>query len=84
MPRVVMPQVAESRTGGCREIWPRAAHAPTLAGPVAGAVADRVRRRRFLIALRGLNGWRLGLQEAGRLVSPLFGAGLFALAGGGM
>ncbi|MHB1593292.1 MAG: MFS transporter [Streptosporangiaceae bacterium] len=113
-------------------------YAPTLAGPVAGAVADRVRRRRFLIALnlasavlilpllavggprstwivlavmtwygihltlsgpaedalfavmlsrelrQDLNGWRLGLQEAGRLVSPLFGAGLFALAGGGM
>lgn len=30
-----------------------------------------------------LNGWSLGLQEAGRLVAPLFGAGLFALAGGG-
>jgi len=30
-----------------------------------------------------LNGWSLGFQETGRLVSPLFGAGLFALAGGG-
>ncbi|MHB1431468.1 MAG: MFS transporter, partial [Streptosporangiaceae bacterium] len=113
-------------------------YAPTLAGPLAGAVADRVRRRRFLIALnltsaalilpllavggrdsawivlavmtwygihltmsgpaedalfavmfspelrQDLNGWRLGFQETGRLVSPLFGAGLFALAGGGM
>ncbi|HUB39115.1 MAG TPA: MFS transporter [Streptosporangiaceae bacterium] len=112
-------------------------YAPSLAGPVAGVVADRVRRRRFLVrlnvvsaalllpllAVRGagsvwiifaamtwygihltlsspaedalfavmlsgelrqeLNGWRLGLQETGRLVSPLFGAGLFALVGGG-
>jgi MFS family permease len=30
-----------------------------------------------------VNGWRLGLQESGRLVAPLAGAGLFALAGGG-
>jgi predicted MFS family arabinose efflux permease len=30
-----------------------------------------------------VNGWRLGLQETGRLVAPLLGAGLFALAGGG-
>jgi MFS family permease len=113
-------------------------YAPSLAGPLAGAVADRVRRRRFLVwlnlvsaalvlpllAVRGpgsiwiifavmtwygihltlsdpaesalfavmlsrelrqeLNGWSLGFQEAGRLVSPLFGAGLFALAGGGV
>ncbi len=112
-------------------------YAPTLAGPLAGALADRVRRRRYLIrlnlvsaalvlpllAVRGpgsawlifavmtwygihltlsspaesalfavmlpqdlrqeLNGWSLGFQEAGRLVSPLFGAGLFALVGGG-
>jgi Na+/melibiose symporter-like transporter len=111
--------------------------APSLAGPLAGVVADRVRRRRFLVWLnlvsaglvlpvlavsgpgsvwiifavmtwygiqlalsspaedalfavmlsrelrQELNGWSLGLQETGRLVSPLFGAGLFALAGGG-
>jgi Na+/melibiose symporter-like transporter len=30
-----------------------------------------------------LNGWRLGLQETGRLVAPLFGAAVFALLGGG-
>lgn len=30
-----------------------------------------------------LNGWNLGLQETGRLVAPLVGAGLFALIGGG-
>jgi Na+/melibiose symporter-like transporter len=112
--------------------------APTLAGPLAGVVADRVRRRQFLVWLnlvsaalvlpvlavsgpgsvwiifavmtwygiqltlsgpaedalfavmlsrelrQELNGWSLGLQETGRLVSPLFGAGLFALAGGGI
>ena len=30
-----------------------------------------------------VNGWRLGLQETGRLVAPLLGAGLFSLVGGG-
>ncbi len=31
-----------------------------------------------------VNGWQLGLQETGRLIAPLAGAGLFALAGGGV
>lgn len=30
-----------------------------------------------------MNGWRLGLQESARLIAPLVGSGLFALAGGG-
>ena len=30
-----------------------------------------------------VNGWRVGIQETGRLVAPLIGAGLFALLGGG-
>ena len=111
-------------------------YAPSLAGPVGGMIADRVRRRRFLLALnlvsavmvlpllavsgrsgvwivfavmawygvdlmlttpaesglfvqmlpgelrQRLNGWTLGLQETGRLVAPLLGAGLFAVSGG--
>lgn len=31
-----------------------------------------------------INGWRLSLQEAGRLIAPLIGAGLFAWMGGGV
>jgi MFS family permease len=112
-------------------------YAPSLVGPLGGLVADRVRRRRWLLTLnlvsaammlpllgvsghgevwiifavmtwygidlvfssaaesalfaemlplelrQRLNGWNLGLQETGRLVAPLFGAGLFALVGGG-
>lgn len=33
---------------------------------------------------RRVNGWRLTIQEIGRLVAPLLGAGLFVLLGGGM
>jgi Transmembrane secretion effector len=32
---------------------------------------------------RRMNGWRLGIQETGRLIAPLLGAGLFSLVGGG-
>jgi len=32
---------------------------------------------------RRMNGWKLGIQETGRLVAPLLGAGLFTLIGGG-
>jgi MFS family permease len=110
---------------------------PSLFGPAAGLLADRVSRRRLLLALnvasavlvltllavrsaaevwllfcvmtwygvnlavsdpaesalfaemlplelrQRVNGWRLGLQETGRLVAPLFGAAMFALVGGG-
>ncbi|HEX5194034.1 MAG TPA: MFS transporter [Solirubrobacteraceae bacterium] len=112
-------------------------YAPTLAGPAAGMLVDRVDRRRWLVAInlvsaatilsllgvrsadgwwliagamcvygleevligpaedalfvqifsdafrRRINGRRLAIQETGRLVAPLIGAGLFALIGGG-
>jgi Major Facilitator Superfamily len=111
-------------------------YAPSLAGPVAGLIVDRVNRKRWLITVnlfsaltilslllvnsratvwvvfvamtfygveivltdpaenalvaalfsvqtrRRFNGWRLGIQETGRLVAPLIGAGLFTLLGG--
>ncbi|HEY2281678.1 MAG TPA: MFS transporter [Streptosporangiaceae bacterium] len=112
-------------------------YAPSLFGPAAGLLADRVSRRRLLLGLntasaaivlallavrsaaqvwlifavmvwsgiqlvasdpaenalfaemlplelrQRLNGWRLGLQETGRLVAPPVGAALFAVVGGG-
>src|ERR1700733_14004728 len=112
-------------------------YAPSLAAPLAGLLADRVDRRRWLIGVnlvsagsilmlltvraraqvwvifvamaiygceivltdpaedalftemlapplrRSVNGWRLAIQETGRLVAPLRGAGLFELTGGG-
>jgi MFS family permease len=112
-------------------------YAPSLAGPLAGMLADRVSRQRLLVCVNAvsagtiltllavrsardvwvifvamaaygievalidpaesalfaemlpagvrmrINGWRLGLQELGRLGAPLLGAGLFALLGGG-
>jgi MFS family permease len=33
---------------------------------------------------RRINGWRLTIQETGRLAAPLLGAGLFVLVGGGL
>jgi MFS family permease len=112
------------------------AYVPSLAGPVAGLIVDRVDRRRWLIGVNfvsaamvltllsvhsahqvwiifvamaaygtelvlidpaesalfaemlpepirlKVNGWRLGIQEMGRLVAPLLGAALFAALGG--
>jgi MFS family permease len=113
------------------------AYAPTLTAPLAGLIADRVDRRRWLVVVnlvsaatilsllgvrsagevwlidaamviygleavlldpaedalfveifsddfrRRINGRRLAIQETGRLVAPLLGAGLFALISGG-
>jgi MFS family permease len=113
-------------------------YVPSLFGPVAGMVADRVRRRPLLVLVnlasaaimlplllvrspgqvwliyvvtigygsslalidaaesalfavmlpvgirRQVNGLRLALQEGGKLVAPLLGAGLFVLLGGGV
>jgi MFS family permease len=113
------------------------AYAPTLVAPVAGLIADRVDRRRWLVVVnvvsaatilsllgvrsasevwlidvamaiygleavlldpaenalfaeifgdefrRRINGRRLAIQETGRLVAPLLGAGLFAIVSGG-
>ncbi|SEG73224.1 Major Facilitator Superfamily protein [Actinacidiphila yanglinensis] len=54
--------------------------AMTLTGPAESALFARI----FTPETRErLNGASLALQEAGRLVAPLAGAGLFALAGGG-
>ena len=112
-------------------------YAPSLLAPVAGLLADRVRRKPLLVVVnaatagvlllllavrsedqtaliyavmlcygaalalidpaeqglfvvmlstderRRLNGLRMSLQEGGKLVAPLAGAGLFALYGGG-
>ncbi len=112
-------------------------YAPSLLGPLAGVLADRVRRQPFIVAVniasgaallpllavdryhavwvvyavmiaygtslvltdpaesalfavmlptelrQQINGIRLTLQEGGKLVAPLLGAGLFTVLGGG-
>ena len=112
-------------------------YAGTMGAPVAGLIADRLRRKRLLLWLnllsaatmlalllvssraevwivfvvmalygieatlmdpvedalfaqmfttgfrRKINGWRLTIQETGRLAAPLLGASLFVLVGGG-
>jgi hypothetical protein len=52
-----------------------------LSGPAEDALFAQMLPRDLR---QRVNGWRLGLQESGRLVAPLAGAGLFALAGGGV
>jgi hypothetical protein len=51
----------------------------TLSDPAESALFAMMLSRELR---QELNGWSLGLQEAGRLASPLFGAGLFALRPG--
>lgn len=52
----------------------------TLMDPAEDALFAQM----FTTAFRQrINGWRLTIQEAGRLLAPLLGAGLFVLIGGG-
>ncbi len=52
----------------------------TLIDPVEDALFAQMFTVRFR---RRINGWRLTIQETGRLAAPLLGASLFALVGGG-
>jgi MFS family permease len=52
----------------------------TLIGPAEDALFAEMFTPEFR---RRINGWRLTIQEIGRLVAPLLGAGLFVLLGGG-
>lgn len=52
----------------------------TLMDPAEDALFAQMFTRAFR---QRLNGWRLTIQETGRLASPLLGAGLFVLLGGG-
>jgi hypothetical protein len=53
----------------------------TLIGPAEDALFAQM----FSVGFRRrINGWRLTIQETGRLVAPLLGAGLFVLVGGGV
>jgi MFS family permease len=52
----------------------------TLIGPAEDALFAQMFSMEFR---RKVNGWRLTIQEIGRLVAPLLGAGLFVLVGGG-
>lgn len=52
----------------------------TLMGPAEDALFAQMFSTEFR---QRINGWRLTIQETGRLGAPLLGAGLFALVGGG-
>lgn len=52
----------------------------TLMGPAEDALFAQMFSTGFR---QRINGWRLTIQETGRLGAPLLGAGLFALVGGG-
>lgn len=52
----------------------------TLLDPVEDALFAQMFSTEFR---QKINGWRLSIQEIGRLVAPLLGAGLFVLVGGG-
>jgi MFS family permease len=53
----------------------------TLIGPAEDALFAEMFTPEFR---RRINGWRLTIQETGRLAAPLLGAGLFVLVGGGV
>jgi hypothetical protein len=68
------------------EVWiiPAVMAVYGLAATVADPAEDALFTQMFCSEFRRrITGWRLTIQETGRLGAPLFGAGLFVLLGGG-